>query len=237
MSGRDFDPAQPEWMDRDQPVSTELEVDLGNLAAINRHFGGRRIWRHFVHRWMRPGQHYRIIDFATGGGDGPRCVVEVARQIGATVEVTAVDAQPATLEIARRWSADFPEIRFRQADVLAPNPLFEEVYDYAFCSLALHHFSTADATSLLRRLRASAVRGVLAADLRRGFACRAGAWLVTSTLYRAAMTKHDARMSARRAFSFEELDELARAADWPGFGHRRFAVGRQAVWWEAKEAV
>lgn len=237
MSGRDFDPSQSEWMDRDQPVSPELEVDLANLAAINRHFGGRSIWRHFLKRWIRPGQRYQLIDLATGGGDGPRCMVDYARRIGAMVQITAVDSLPATLELAQRWSAGYPEIQFRRADILASDPVFAAGYDFAFCSLALHHFSVADAVTILRRLRASARRGALAADLRRGFACRAGAWLVTATLYRAAMTKHDARMSARRAFSFEEMRDLAKAADWPAFGHRRFAVGRQALWWEAAEAV
>ena len=125
----------------------------------------------------------------------------------------------------------------KYADILAADPVFEEGYDFAFCSLALHHFSAADATGILRRLRASARRGAVAADLRRGFACGTGAWLVTATLYRAAMTKHDARMSARRAFSFSEMSGLASAADWPAFGHRAFAVGRQAVWWEAAEAI
>ena len=237
MSGREFDPAQSEWMDRDQPVSHELEIDLANLAAINRHFGGRAIWRHFVRRWMEPRRHYRLIDFATGGGDGPRCIVDLARRLGATVEITAVDAQPATLELAQRWSAGYPEIRFVQADILAPEAVFAEGYDFAFCSLALHHFNSTDAVKLLRRLRASAQRGALAADLRRGFVCRAGAWLVTATLYREPMTKHDARMSARRAFSLEEMRDLANAADWTAFGHRPFAFGRQALWWEAAKAV
>ncbi len=237
MSGREFDPSQSEWMDREQSVSRELEADLVNLAAINRQFGGRKIWRHFVRRWMQPRGHYRVIDFATGGGDGPRCMVDLARRLGATVEITAVDALPATLELARRWSAGYPEIRFRRADILASDSVFEEGYDFAFCSLALHHFSAADAVNILRRLRASARLGALAADLRRGFVCRAGAWLVTATLYRAAMTKHDARMSARRAFSDDEMQGLARAAEWPAFGHRAFAFGRQALWWEAAEAV
>ena len=237
MSGRQFDPAQSEWMDRDQPVSRELELDLANLAAINRHFGGRRIWRHFAQRWLQPRRHYRIIDFGTGGGDGPRCIVDCARRLGSTVEIIAVDAQPATLELAAKWSTGYPEIQFRRANILAADSVFEEGFDFAFCSLALHHFSTSDATAILRRLRSAARRGAMASDLRRGFACRAGAWLVTATLYRAAMTKHDARMSARRAFSFREMRALVQSADWPAFGHRAFAVGRQAVWWEASEAI
>jgi hypothetical protein len=54
--------------------------------------------------------------------------------------------------------------------------------------------------------------------------------LVTATIYRDAMTKTDARLSAARAFSFVEIRELAERAGWKSFGHQKFAVGRQAIW-------
>jgi hypothetical protein len=46
------------------------------------------------------------------------------------------------------------------------------------------------------------------------------------------MTRHDARVSMERAFSFREMHQLARAASWSGFGHRRFRFARQAIWLE-----
>jgi hypothetical protein len=44
------------------------------------------------------------------------------------------------------------------------------------------------------------------------------------------MTQHDARLSTARAFSFFELDQLARQAGWENFGHRNFRFARQAIW-------
>jgi len=35
---RNFDPAEPELMDRPQPVSAELEGDLRNIRQLNRWF-------------------------------------------------------------------------------------------------------------------------------------------------------------------------------------------------------
>jgi ubiquinone/menaquinone biosynthesis C-methylase UbiE len=237
MSRRQYDPAEAEQMDRVQPVSSELETDLINLAAINRRFGGHAIWRHFVARWIRPGGRYRLLDLATGGGDGPRLMVDYARRVGATVVITAVDAQPSTLELARKWSAAYPEITYCEGDILSPPTQADGPYDFALCSLALHHFSEPDAITILRYLRERGRRGALAADLCRGWICSAGAWLVTAVFYREAMTKHDARMSARRAFSHDEMAKLARDAGWRNFGHRRFRFGRQAIWWEATDAV
>jgi len=47
------------------------------------------------------------------------------------------------------------------------------------------------------------------------------------------MTRHDARLSAERAFSFTEMRDLALRAGWQNFGHKRFRFARQAIWFEA----
>jgi hypothetical protein len=44
------------------------------------------------------------------------------------------------------------------------------------------------------------------------------------------MTHHDARLSARRAFSFDEMRDLALRARWKHFGHKKFRFARQAIW-------
>ena len=62
-----------------------------------------------------------------------------------------VDQQAATIEIAQKLSADYPEISFRQANVLEWGE--PGAYDIVLCSLALHHFSEEDAVRLLRRCR------------------------------------------------------------------------------------
>ena len=66
-------------MDRPQPVSSELEKDLRNIRALNRHFGSYRAVLHFLRLWIKPGDHVRIVDLATGSGDIPRLVVNHAR--------------------------------------------------------------------------------------------------------------------------------------------------------------
>jgi len=226
---RKFDPATPELMDRPQPVSAELDTDLHNLRQLNRYFGSYRLIEHFLRRWLRPRTPMRVLDLATGSGDIPRLVVDYARRIGAAVSVDAVDQQRSTVEIARRLSADYPEIEFTEGDVMT----FErEPYDVVLCSLALHHFSEADAVTLLRRCRELSQRYVLIADLRRGWLATAGVYLLTSLFFREPMTQTDARLSAERAFSFAEFRSLAELAGWKNFGHAKFAFARQAIWIE-----
>jgi SAM-dependent methyltransferase len=226
---RKFDPAEPELMDRPQPVSPELEVDLLNLRQLNRYFGSYRLIEHFLRRWIKPGSQMRILDLATGSGDIPRLVVDFARNVNATVAVDAVDQQAATVEIARQLSASYPEIEFVQGDVLT---FAREPYDIVLCSLALHHFSEADAITALSRFRQLSRQYVLVSDLRRGWLASAGVFLLTALLFREPMTRIDARLSAERAFSFAELRSLAEGAGWTNFGHANFAFARQAIWLE-----
>jgi ubiquinone/menaquinone biosynthesis C-methylase UbiE len=239
---RRFDPALPELMDRPQPVTPELERDLANLRSLNRWFGSHRLVRHFLRRWLRQNGKVRILDVATGSGDIPRLIVDHARKQNLLVQIDAIDQQESTIEIARGLSAAYPEINFycanlfewnassgRKLDGLKPSSL-PEPYDIVLCSLALHHFTNDDAVRVLQKIRELSTKRVLVADLRRARWLTCAVYLVTATIYRDEMTKTDARLSAARAFSFVEMRKLAERAGWKDFGHRKFAVGRQAIW-------
>ena len=215
-------------MDRPQPVTSELERDLANIRSLNRWFGSYRQIRYFLSRWLKSNGKARILDVATGSGDIPRLIVDFARSHSVSVHIDAIDQQSSTIEIARNLSTDFPEIEFFSANLFEWNP--PERYDIVHCSLALHHFSDDDAIRVLQKCRQLSRDHVVVADLRRSRWLSFGVYLLTAAIYRNAMTKTDARLSVARAFSFEEMRELAERAGWKNFGHRKFPIGRQAVW-------
>jgi 2-polyprenyl-3-methyl-5-hydroxy-6-metoxy-1,4-benzoquinol methylase len=225
---RRFDSAQREIMDLPQPVSTELEEDLHNLRQLNRFFGSYSLVRHFLKKWIAPGGVYRILDLATGSGDIPRLIVNHGRAAGATVIIDAIDGQEATLEIARRLSASYPEITFYDGDIRDWG--MPAAYDLVLCSLVLHHFDESDAVRVLAHAAALSRGQVLVSDLKRGLVGTVGAFLLTAVVFRQPMTRHDARMSVARAFSSPELRDLARRAGWSDFRHANFAFARQAIW-------
>jgi 2-polyprenyl-3-methyl-5-hydroxy-6-metoxy-1,4-benzoquinol methylase len=231
-TSRKFDPDLLELMDRPDPSTPELARALVNLQKLNRHFGSYRIIRHFLNRWLKPGQTVTILDACTGFGDIPRLMVEWARRRGSHVKVLAVDMQAATLDIARQRSTLFPEISYVQGDIRS----FEagDRFDIVLCSLALHHFAWREAVEILQRLSRLSGRAVLISDLVRSMSGILGVYLLTSTVFRNPMTKFDGRLSIRRAFSFTEMGSLALEAGWKGFGHRRFLVSHQALWLEKK---
>jgi SAM-dependent methyltransferase len=230
---RDFDPNESELMDRPQPVSAELEKDLDNLVALNRQFGSHGLLRRFLAGWLVPDRNYRVLDLCTGAGDLPRVMVDWARPRGIALHIDAVDAQDATLAIAGKRSAAYPEIHFHKSDALTYDTNLR--YDFVHCSLALHHFSDENAALLLRRCRELSTRFVLVADLERSALTTVGVWAVTAAIYRDPMTQHDGRLSARRAFSFGEMHALAELAGWKEFGHARFMFCRQAVWLASRD--
>jgi hypothetical protein len=227
---REFDNAIVEMIDRPQPVSDELEADLENLRKLNQFFGSYALVRYFLRRWFRPGTSVSLIDLCTGFGDIPRFAVDWCRANSVGVQITAVDFQPATLELASLRSQSYPEISFVGCDVFEFRRLVPA--DFLFCSLALHHFADDRASFLLSSMRSMARSGILVADLERSDLGIAGIFLLTSVIYRAPMTRYDARLSFRRAFSFSELHRIALDAGWERFGQRRFPVSRQAIWLE-----
>ena len=230
-------------MDRPQPVTRELERDLANLRSFNRWFGSHRLIRHFLQLWLRPNGKARVLDIATGSGDIPRLIVDHARRQNVLVQIDAIDQQESTIEIARGLSAAYPEINFYCADLfewnLSPGLKLDGLkpssfpYDMVLCSLALHHFSNDDAVRVLQKIRDLSTARILVADLRRARWLSCAVYFVTATMYRDEMTKTDARLSAARAFSFLEMRKLAERAGWKDFRHRKFAIGRQAIWMDS----
>jgi 2-polyprenyl-3-methyl-5-hydroxy-6-metoxy-1,4-benzoquinol methylase len=230
---REYSQDHPELMDLSQPVTAELERDLLNLVSLNRYFGSHWLIRRFLKAWLAPRQRYRVLDLATGAGDIPRLMLEWAHPRGITLDIDAVDANASTLEIARKH-CPYKNIDWICADALTFDPGY--TYDFVCCSLALHHFSDQDAVRLLRRCCDLSHRFTVVADLERSRLTQLGVWLLTALIYRDPMTKYDGRLSVRRAFSYNELGELATAAGWTDFEQARFPFCRQAVWMASLEA-
>jgi ubiquinone/menaquinone biosynthesis C-methylase UbiE len=224
---REFSQSQPELMDVAEPGSPELEESLRNLASMNRHFGAHRLIRRFLKAWFAPGETYRVLDLATGAGDIPRMMLEWGQPRGIRFEIDAVDANPATIEVARKMTP-YPQVNWIAADALTYGP--GRTYDLVCCSLALHHFAQADAVRLLRRCQRLSHRFTLVADLERSPLNYFCIWLVTALIYRDPITRHDGLISAKRAFSYDELAELASEAGWEVFEQCRFPPCRQAIW-------
>ena len=156
-----------------------------------------------------------------------------ARKQGVRLRIEAVDANPTILRIASQTSEDYPEITFTSGNALTFGG--DTKYDLVHCSLALHHFSDSDAVTVLQRCNDLSRRDVLVTDLERSYFTRIAVRTANTLLLHGRMTREDGDTSARRAFSFRELSELAWRAGWRNFTHRRCLFCRQAIWMQATE--
>ncbi|HEX7118788.1 MAG TPA: methyltransferase domain-containing protein [Longimicrobiales bacterium] len=201
-----------ELLDEPAHDPTELEDSLDDVAAVNRWLGGTRALLRRLAPLLPADHPTTILDAGTGSGDLPRAIVRWARRHRRDVRITATDLHPQTLEIARRKSANDPEIIFERADVLAlPYP--DRSFDIALLSLTLHHLDGSDLVTALRELGRVARRAVLVGELERSRPAYLGARILAATVWRRnRLTRHDGPISVLRAFTPDELERLAREA-------------------------
>jgi ubiquinone/menaquinone biosynthesis C-methylase UbiE len=194
----------------DEPVDDveELEANLRDIAFANAHLGGIAP----VLRALRRVSARRVLDVGSGLGDVARALVRDAARRGVALHVTCLDRSETILGLARRAAAEDRGLTFVLADGCAL-PYDAGAFDVALCTLALHHFDGAAAHALLRELRRVARLTPIVCDLRRSPLAYAATWLWTRTS-RNRLTRHDAPLSVRRAYTTGEALALAREAGW-----------------------
>jgi ubiquinone/menaquinone biosynthesis C-methylase UbiE len=194
----------------DEPVadSGELEANLRDIAFANARLGGTAP----VVRALRRLRARRVLDVGSGLGDVPLALVRDGARRGVQLQVTCVDQSEQMLALARRATGADPALRFVRADGEAL-PFADGEFDVVTCTLALHHFDPGAARALLRELRRVARLSPVVCDLRRSPVAFAATWLWSRTS-RNRLTRHDAPLSVRRAYTPREALALAREAGW-----------------------
>ncbi|MBI2620198.1 MAG: methyltransferase domain-containing protein [Ignavibacteriales bacterium] len=211
---RQFDPAIQEMMDRSETDPDVLRDDLANLRTINKYFGGLEANRKSIlplFQEIPAERELTILDLATGSADQPIALVRFARREGRKIRIVALDKNPVMLSVARAECSAFPEITIEERDLLTlPYP--DNSFDFVLCSLAIHHFSRGDAIEILRSMKRLSRVALVVHDLHRSWITAWAAWLYTHLTTRNPITLFDSYLSARRAFTAEELESMAREA-------------------------
>jgi predicted nicotinamide N-methyase len=206
---------QAEIMDREDNSHASLEAALRDIRWTNRWLGGAAsIQRGLVPYLQAPdgGRALHILDVGTGEADLPRRLVLDCRKRRIPVEITAVDSDSLTADIAAEACRDYPEIRVVQADAFAL-PEFERAVDLVTASMFLHHFRENDVILLLREFLRVAGRAVVINDLLRHRLPWAFISVVATLTGRSAMYRNDAPLSVLRGFTVGEFQVLAANTD------------------------
>jgi SAM-dependent methyltransferase len=196
----------PELLDGERLDPTALRLNLREMAMLNRLPGGVGASLSAVTALLDGRPDAAVLDVGAGSGDFAR---RLRRRHSARVLVA--DHHEQVLAIAARNLAHTDGVTLLRADA-RELPLADASVDVAHASLVLHHFDPPDAVVALREMRRVARCGVVVNDLRRGRV----PYLVTAAtvlaLARGAYTRHDGLLSARRAYTLAELDDLAAEA-------------------------
>lgn len=213
-----------------------LEATLADVDRLNAWFGGHALSLREVRRLARdvePARPLHVLDVGGGTGAFAVRVARWARRAGRPARLVVADRDAATLALARRTGAAYPEMRLVQADATAL-PFREGAFDVATSSLTLHHLEPDGAVAGLREMAGVARVGVVVNDLHRTRLAVALVWLVTRLVARHPYARHDGPLSVRRAYSPAELRALAEKAGIARLTIRRYpllgrviATGRQ----------
>lgn len=205
---------QQELMDDLTLASDELRQNLDELETINTWLGGYAPVLNALQRLQPrfpPGRPLRIADLGSGGGDTLRQLARWARQHGVAVELTGVDANAFMLDYARQKCRDYPEIRFVQANIFAPE-FRQQPFDIVTASLFCHHFPDAELPRMLAQWQQQAALAVIINDLHRHPLAYYSIQALTRLLGGSRLVRHDAPLSVARAFTRANWQQLLAAA-------------------------
>jgi SAM-dependent methyltransferase len=199
-----------ELMDGPIESLTELEANLADIEFVNRAFGGITP----VLREVRRCHARTLLDVCCGSADVPLAIARDARRRGTRIALTLLDRSTQMLTIARRRAEGEPDVTFAAGDATAL-PFGDAAFDVVTCNLALHHFEPDAARALLREVRRVARLMPVVCDLRRSPPALAAAFAWSRVVSRNRLTRHDAPLSVRRAYTPREARSLALGAGWP----------------------
>ena len=207
-----------ELMDEKIEDMAELTQNFRDIERVNGLLGGTAIiLKHLPSLLARvpSGREATILDLATGSADIPIAIARWAKRQNRDISIVASDYSPEILGLARDQTTAYPEISVEQLDARSV-PLPDHAVDIVLCSLALHHFDPDNAVKVLREMHRLGQHGFILNDLKRGWIGFVAAWFASRVTTRNRLTRHDAPLSVRRAYTTSELAALLTRAGVDG---------------------
>ncbi len=193
------------------PLSPQVvDETLGFLELTNRRFGGSGVVLRMLQQWRASwpaGCRLRVLDVGTGAADIPCALLAWSRSTGVDLDVTAIDSAPDVVAAARERVRGVRGLSIEHASV-ADVAASGRQFDYVTASLLLHHVPPDRVDDALVSLDRLATRGVVVSDLKRSWPALVAVSLLSYTAGN-SVVRHDGPLSVRRAFTADELRNMA----------------------------
>lgn len=160
---------QDEIMDDFELQGPELEKTLEDLDNINKWLGGNKITLQGIKKLLKDQPKHKTIqiaDIGCGNGAILRKIAKWGRAKNYKFQLTGIDANPYTIEIAEKLSAFYPEIQYSILNIFSDEYIKRE-FNIVLCTLTLHHFKDQEITEILNNFHRQAKTGVVINDLHR----------------------------------------------------------------------
>jgi 2-polyprenyl-3-methyl-5-hydroxy-6-metoxy-1,4-benzoquinol methylase len=209
--------ADAEMMDDPDVNPAALDHAMAHLEFINRSLNGYGpSLRGLAQLLPEPGRSFSLLDVGCGSGDTLRQIAKWARRRGYRAQLTGIELSERSAQRAAEKCLDYPEITIHHGDFMEARGAIAP-FDIVHCALVLHHFSEdAAASGLLREMARAASTGIIVNDLHRHPLAYHSIRLLTRAFSGSPILRNDAPLSVARAFTRQELAQIAAAADLTG---------------------
>jgi 2-polyprenyl-3-methyl-5-hydroxy-6-metoxy-1,4-benzoquinol methylase len=196
----------PEIMDDFSLQHQEIDLVLKELEVINKLLGGFSVFYNAFKK-IELAEGDLICDWGCGGGDSLKVLRDYFHQKGLNFKYVGLDATKSAVEFAKENHLNYPEISFKEVDVLTET-FVENQYDVVISSLFTHHFEDEDWVNLIKRMVFTSNKAVIINDLHRHPLAYYSIALLTQLFSKSPMVKHDSKVSVLRSFKRSELKKL-----------------------------
>ena len=180
---------------------------MADVTRANRFFGGTRALLAGLRDAMPTlPRHATLIDVGAGTGDITLQAQQKLARGGIAVHAFGVDLSQSLVAAARHHMTGAVVGDGRRL------PFADASADVVMCSQMLHHFTDAEAGTLIRELHRVSRHWVIIADLRRSWLAAAGFYLASRMLHFHPVTRADGVASVFRGFLPVELATLVHRA-------------------------
>ncbi len=218
-----------ELMDDLNLATDELRQNLEELETVNRWLGGYSPVINALNKNWNTAKKISIADIGSGGGDTLRIISEWAKRKKLDWEGVGIDANQFMIDFSRQKAKDFPEISFEKVDIFDTS-FQEKKFDFVVCSLFCHHFSEEDLVKMFAQLNQQANICLIINDLHRNWLAYYGIYILTRLFNGSRLVKNDAPLSVKRAFSYQNLKNIAQKANLSNYTIRwRWAFRWQMI--------
>jgi ubiquinone/menaquinone biosynthesis C-methylase UbiE len=200
-------------LDAGEGTDKDVAKSLSDLRRINRFLGGRKVILRALSSCLDGSslQKVSLLDVGTGSADIPMAVAADCHRRGLESFIAAVDLSERHLRISRARLGVSSEVHLVRADCLRL-PFPARSFDFVTASLFLHHFRDDDVVRLLADFGRIAKRAVIVNDLVRNLVPYYFTRIAFPLLGTSFLTQNDGPVSVLRAFTAEEMKDLARRA-------------------------